>query len=74
MTDQLRERKQVSLLKRAPLFAVLGCVALGAAVLVAGAAKLVVPALNYRLTAGVVALVLFGWLASLLRQYAAETN
>ncbi len=73
MMTRLLERKPVPLSKLAPL-AALACLALGAAVLVAGAAKLLAPALNYGLTVGVVAAALFAWLAGLLRRAMAEDD
>ncbi len=68
MVTNMSARKQISVLKIIPLVLCLGAVVLGAAILVAGAVKLLVPALNYPLTIAMSAVALLAWLAWLFKQ------
>jgi len=55
-------------LRRAPLAFLFLPIAAGTSVIVTSAAKLLVPTLNYKVTAGVIAAAVMVWLVSLLKQ------
>lgn len=67
MTQATVRGTGVSVLRRAPLAFLILLITLGTSVIVTSAAKLFVPMLNYKLTAGVVALAVMVWLVSLLK-------